>query len=215
MNISWHGFSCFHITAKSAGGEVSIVIDPYDNATGLRFPRTLSANVVAVSHHEPHANNTSAVLGKPFVVDMPGEYEVGGMFVYAIPAPRAVEDKSKDNLIFRIECERMTVLHLGALDRELTDEELKQLNDIDVLLLPVGGGDVMTPKVAVEVLGQLEPRIVIPMSHAVKGEKKPLGTVDAFCKALGTCRREEATKFKVTEKDLPEEDTLLVVLSRA
>lgn len=215
MTISWHGLSCFHITAKPAGAEISIVVDPYDNATGLRFPRTLSANTVAVSHDEPHANNVGAVLGKPFVIDMPGEYEVGGMFVYAIPAPRAAEGKGKDNLIFRIECEKMTVLHLGALDRELTDDELKELNDVDILLLPVGGGDVMTPKVAVEVLGQIEPRIVIPMSHAVSGEKKPLGTIDAFCKALGTCRRDEATKFRVTPKDLPEEDTLLVVLSRS
>ncbi len=213
MNISWHGLSCFEITSKTPDGEVVLVIDPYDNATGLRFPRTLTANIVAVSHDAEDANNTSAVQGDPFVVDMPGEYEVQGMFVYALPA--SLQKGGRDHRIFRVEQEGMRLAHLGALDRILTDEELQQLNNIDILMIPVGGGRVLTAKQAVEVIGQIEPRVVIPMTHAVHGVKESFGSVDGFCKELGVCRREEATKYKVSRKDLPEEDMLIMALQRA
>ena len=45
-------------------------------------------------------------------------------------------------------------------------------------------------------------------------EKEKLDGVDAFTKALGAARKEEAGKYKVSKKDLPAEDMLLVVLSR-
>jgi len=216
MNISWHGLSCFEISTKGMSGEATLVIDPYQNSTGLRFPRTLEAQAVAVTHEAEHANNVESVLGNPFVIRHPGEYEVKGMFFYGIRAPRAQESKEepKENIIYRLEIEGMSLAHLGSLDRELTDEELEHLKNIDVLMLPVGGGRVMTPKVAASVMAQVEPRLVIPMTHAIANIKEKLASVDDFCKEMGLCQREETTKLKLTRKDLPEEETKIVVLTR-
>ena len=72
----------------------------------------------------------------------------------------------------------------------------------------------MSPKVAAEVLAEIEPRIVIPMTHAIENVKEKLASVDDFCKALGACKRENTAKYKVTRKDLPEEDMMMVVLER-
>lgn len=207
MQISWNGFSSFEITTKTAGGDVRIVTDPYQNSTGLRFPRTLEAEVLLISHNEEDANNLEAVIGAPYVINLPGEFEVRSVFVFGISAP-------PNNLIFRIEAEGMRLAHLGALNRELTDEELQKLENIDILMIPVGGGRVMDPKTAAEVISQIEPRVVIPMTHAVAGAKETLGSVDAFCKAFGTCRREDMNKYKVTRKDLPEDDMVIVSLTR-
>jgi hypothetical protein len=44
--------------------------------------------------------------------------------------------------------------------------------------------------------------------------KETLGTVGEFCKDLGTTRCEEANKFKITKKELPEEDMLVITLTR-
>lgn len=216
MNISWNGFSSFEIVTKSAGGDVRLVTDPYQNSTGLRFPRTLEAEVLLVSHDEEDANNREAVVGNPYLIDLPGEFEVGGVFVFGISAPLKRERKGGrfPNLIFRIEAEGMRMAHLGALDRELTDEELQRLENIDILFIPVGGGRVMDPKIAAEVISQIEPRVVIPMTHAVEGIKESLGTIDAFCKTFGTCRRENMNKFKINRKELPEDDMLIVSLTR-
>lgn len=207
MQISWNGFSSFEITTKTAGGDVRIVTDPYQNSTGLRFPRTLEAEVLLVSHDEEDANNQGAVTGNPYLINLPGEFEVRSVFVFGISAP-------PNNLIFRIEAEGMRLAHLGALNRELTDEELQKLENIDILMIPVGGGRVLDPKVAAEVISQIEPRVVIPMTHAVAGAKETLGTIDAFCKAFGTCRREDMNKYKVTRKDLPEDDMVIISLTR-
>jgi len=183
-----------------------MVIDPYENTTGLRFPRTLEGQIVAVTHNEDDAKNIAAVTGEPFVIKIPGEYEVKGLFVYGIAAG--------DQVIYRIEAEGMSIAHLGALKRELTDAELQELKDIDILMIPVGGGRVMSPSVAAEVIGQIEPRVVIPMTHGIPNVKEKLATVDDFCKAFGVCRREKSNKYKVTRKDLPEDDMLIMTLER-
>ena len=207
MQISWLGLSCFEITTATANGEVTVVIDPYGNETGLRFPRTLEADIACVSHDDDDSNNLSAVGGAPFVVRMAGEYEVKDVFVYAI--------RLDDGLAFRVESEGMRVAHLGALNRALTNQELETLGPIDILMVPVGGGRVLSPKAASEVISQTEPRVVIPMTHAIPNVKETLATSEEFCKALGTCRRETSNKYKVNKKDLPMEDMLVMELARA
>lgn len=216
MQISWNGFSCFEISTKTTNIDARIVIDPYNNSTGLRFPRTLESELLLVSHDEEDANNKAAVGGDPYVVDLPGEFEVKNVFIFSIHAPlkRTVKDRPVSNLIFRIESEGMKLAHLGALDRPLKDDELQKLENIDILMIPVGGGRVMDANVAAEVISQIEPRVVIPMTHALPAIKEQLSSVEDFCKAFGTCRREDMNKFKVKRKDLPEEDMLIVSLTR-
>jgi hypothetical protein len=216
MDINWHGLSCFEIKTATTNGDVRIVTDPYQNSTGLRFPRSLQAELVLSSHSEDDSNNMSSVGGDPYIVDMPGEFEVKDVFVFAVDAPLKREEKKKrvENRIFRIEAEGMHIAHLGALDRALTDTELQQLQNIDILMIPVGGGRVMTPKVAAETISQIEPRVVIPMTHSLPSLKEKLGSVDVFCKELGACRREDQNKLKIKRKDLPEEDMLIVTLSK-
>lgn len=216
MQITWHGLSCFEITTNTPDGEVTVVTDPYGNETGLRFPRTIEANIVLVSHDETDANNLEAVAGNPKVIDMPGEFEVRSVFLFGVLAPLKREEKGVcvKNCLFRIESEGMHIAHLGAIDRSLTDVELQSLENIDILMIPVGGGRVLSPKLAAEVIAQIEPRVVIPMTHDLPNLKEKLESIDVFCKELGACRREEMNKYKVSRKDLPEEDMIIVTLSR-
>ncbi|MFH1404996.1 MAG: MBL fold metallo-hydrolase [Patescibacteria group bacterium] len=211
MQISWHGLSCFEILVKTTTAESTIVIDPYSNTTGLRFPRTMSAQCVCVSHNDEDANNIGSVDGHPFIINQPGEFEVADVFVFST----LTKTKGNiDNLIFRIEAEKMHIAHLGALDRELTDAELQDLENIDILMIPVGGGRVMAPKTALTVISQIEPRVIIPMTHNIANVKEKLGGVDVFCKELGACRVEQLNKYKVARKDLPEEEMVIMVLSK-
>lgn len=215
MNLTWHGLSCFELGVKTAHGDVTVVIDPYEASTGLR-QRTLSAQLLLISHDGPDAAATSSVEGKPFTVRSPGEFEAKEVFVYGIAAPAKKEGKgtADDNLIFRVEAEDMRVAHLGALNRVLTNEELEQLKDIDILIVPVGGGRVLSSKLAVELVNQIEPRVVIPMTYMTDGLKEALEPVDAFFKTLGVAKPDEVSKFKIVKKDLPQEDMKVVWLSR-
>ncbi|MEK7105091.1 MAG: MBL fold metallo-hydrolase [Patescibacteria group bacterium] len=217
MQISWHGLNCFVISVSTPAGEAVCVVDPYQNETGLRLSRALTADLVAVSHDGEDADNVEAVGSthdvKPFLIDIPGEFEAKGIFVHAISTPRK-EDK-KGHRAFLIEAEGMVVAHLGALNRELTDAELEAMSNVDILLVPVGGGRYMSPKTASEVISQIEPRIVVPYAYAIDGVKEKLEDLTAFYKALGAAKREEVSKLKVTRKNLPEEDMIIYVLERA
>ncbi len=215
MNITWHGLSCFEIEAKTPHGDVTVVTDPYESSVGWR-QRALSGQLLLVSHDGPDASAISSVEGSPFIVRIPGEFEAKDVFVFGAAAPAKKEGKgtAEDNIMFRIEAEDIHLAHLGALNRPLTDAELEQLQDIDILMVPVGGGRVLSPKAAAAVVNQIEPRVVIPMTFLADGLKESLEPVQAFFKELGVAKPEEASKFKIVKKDLPQEDMKVVLLSR-
>ncbi|MEI7742041.1 MAG: MBL fold metallo-hydrolase [bacterium] len=222
MVITWLGFSSFEIETKQQENDVRLIVDPYQNETGLRFPRTLQAQLVLSSRDHEDQNNIDTVEGggeKPYRIDGPGEYEVNGVFVYGIEAPRAInqennKSKNQKHTIWRIETEGMSVAHLGALNRELTDKELEQFPSIDILMVPIGGNDVMTPKMAIQAIEKIEPRIVIPMYYSLPGVKQELLELSAFLKEHAGAKTEELSKLKIKKSDLPAEDTLTKILTR-
>ncbi len=213
MQIFWHGFSCVRIEASHGDQSATLVTDPYSSESGLRFPRTLAPDVVALTHEDDKQFPIDAFTNEPFIIRTPGEYEVNGIFVYAMPL-RTAEDKYPFELMYRFQVEGMSVGFLGGLKRMLTDDEIAALGSIDILLLPVGGGDRLSAKQAVELITAIEPRMVIPLAYHVEGIKEELGTADAFCQQL-VCKREDATKLKISKKDLPAEDLVVTVLERA
>ena len=52
---------------------------------------------------------------------------------------------------------------MGDLGHKLADQLIEELGNIDILLIPVGGFYTIDAKEAVEVIHQIEPRIVIPI----------------------------------------------------
>ncbi|MBU0648587.1 MBL fold metallo-hydrolase [Patescibacteria group bacterium] len=216
MQITWHGLSCFKIQGKVGGEEISIVIDPYQKTTGLKLPRSFSADIVLISENRPEQNNGEGVGGNPFIIKHPGEFEVRGVFIYGINIFKNGEVKEgRRPLIYRIELEGIRIAHLGTLYRPLKDEELAALREIDIVTLPVGGGPVISPQQADELVSQIEPRIVIPMYFSVPGVKEKLATVDKFCKEIGICASEKLSKLKINKKDLPQEDMQVITLEKS
>lgn len=214
MQIFWHGLSSIRIEAKQGETEMTLLTDPYANESGLRFPRTVEPDAVVLSHQDKSQFNLEGVLGTPFTIADPGEYEVKGFFVQGIQDPESGSEKQRP-VIYRFDAEGISCAFLGQLKRKLTNFELEQLGDIDILFLPVGGGDVLDSKEAVDAMSAVEPRIVVPLHYDVPGLKKPLGSVENFCKQMGVCKRQDASKLKIQKKDLPVDDVLIVVLERA
>ncbi|MBU4314808.1 MBL fold metallo-hydrolase [Patescibacteria group bacterium] len=214
MNISWNGFGSFTFTGKPSDGEVTLVTDPYENSTGLRFPRTQKASIVVVSQDSEYASNGSAILQEGekmfFTVNHPGEYEVKGISVHGIACEK--KDGSK-HTIYKIIIEDVKIGFLGSLDRVLKEKEIEVLGDIDVLIVPVGGQSVMDAKLATEVVSQIEPRIVIPSYSHTEGAKGGFAGVEQFCKEIGF-PAQDVNKAKITKSSLPDEDMQVIVLSR-
>jgi len=208
MEITWYGQSCFRLRSRG----LSVVTDPYGPSTGLKLPR-LTATVVTVSHeHEDH-NNVEAVKGSPFVINGPGEYEVEGIFVIGVATWH--DDKEGRelgrNTAYLIEFEDLTICHLGDLGHVLSQEQVEQLSNIDVLMVPVGGRSTLTGTRAAEVVGLLEPGIVIPMHYRVPGLKAQIETANRFLKEMAVENPERIDTLTVTAGSTPEETRVVLL----
>ena len=205
----WFGHNCFRIRAR----EATVLTDPVDRTTGYNLPKQ-TADVVTVSHDHPGHANLAAVKPDFTTVGGPGEYEVHDVFITGI---RTYHDDAKGaergyNTVYLIELEGMVVCHLGDLGHALTEEQAEAMANVDVLLVPAGGGTVLAPAKAAEVVSQLEPKLVIPMQYATPQGDKGLGGLEAFCKELGREVPSPEDKLVLRQSDLG--DTLRLVALR-
>lgn len=208
MDITWYGLSCFRI--REAGA--TIICDPYDRTVGLQLPK-VRADILTLSHDRPGHNAADRVGGEPKILRGPGEYEIKNVFVTgATTYHRRRKDATLErNVMFFFEFGDLTVGHLGDLGEIPTQAEIEELNlgEVDVLLVPVGGGDTLDPTRAVEVIGLFEPRLVVPM-HYYQPELTALWAgnlepVDKFLRELGASAPDAQDMLKVTKSTLPEE----------
>jgi len=213
MMITWLGHSCFKIQDKTGTDGITIVTDPFDKEIGLKVPNC-EADIVTISHDHHDHNNVSALRGTPYLINTAGEYDVKGILLRGVESYHD-EQKGKErrnNIIYRMEVDGVSVSHLGDLGHVLDDKQLEVLVGTDILLIPVGGKFTLDAKKAVEVVSQIEPRIVIPM-HYNDGNVNitELDGVEKFIKEMGIKPIEE-DKLKISKKDLPQEDMLLYLL---
>jgi L-ascorbate metabolism protein UlaG (beta-lactamase superfamily) len=213
MMISYLGQSCFKLQDKLGPEGVTLVTDPFNKELGLKVPN-FEADIVTISHQHADHNNSGALRGNPFIVDSPGEYDIKGVMVQGIETfhdSKGGAERGK-NTIYRIGMDDLTIAHLGDLGHILTDEQLDQLDGVDILLIPVGGKYTIDAKMAVEIIGQIEPRLVIPMHYKLSGAKEiALDPVEKFIKELGVEPKKEE-KLKIAKKDLPAEGMELIIL---
>ena len=101
----------------------------------------------------------------------------------------------------------MNLCFLGALgSAELPASAKSELDGIDVLFLPVGGGDVLGHAAAYKLAVQLEPKVIIPMHYDAASLK-------AFLKEAGAEGTKPEEKLTIKKKDLDGKEAEVVVLS--
>ena len=217
MTINWFGQSCFRIETKEAhstgSGQVSILIDPFSKDIGLKPPKTKDDLVMVTHQHFDH-DSLEEMPPESFLIENPGEYEKKGIAIRGISSYHdKVEGKERGlNTIYIMKAEEMTICHLGDLGQEkLTENQVDEIGDVDILLVPVGGNYTINAKEAVGVIGQIEPKIIIPMHYKIKDLKIELDGPEKFVKELGLTP-EKADKYKISKKLLPLEEMKLVML---
>lgn len=204
----WFGHSCFRIKAR----EATVLTDPVGRVTGYAMPKQ-QVDIVTLSHDHPGHANLDAVRPEYQLVKGPGEYELHEVFITGI---RTYHDDEKGkkfgyNTVYLIELEGMVICHLGDLGHALTEEQAEAMAGSDVLLVPAGGGTVLDPVRAAEVISQLEPKIVIPMQFATDIGDKSLDGVDAFCKQLGVEMPAPEDKLVLRQSDIGEAMRLVIL----
>ena len=208
MEITWLGRSCFRVRAK----EATVVTDPCDKSTGYSISRP-TADIVTVSHSDPAHANVDGVAGSPRVIEGPGEFEIAGTSIVGVTTFRGKEKtlESGRNVAYVIELEDMRIGHLGGIGHVPTSDQIETMGGVDILMVPVGGGDSLDAPPAAETISLLEPKLVIPMNYKTDAEKAKLDPLDRFLKEMGAKSPEHHAKVTITRSSLPEETQVLVI----
>jgi L-ascorbate metabolism protein UlaG (beta-lactamase superfamily) len=208
-DFRWYGHNGFRIRSK----EGTVITDPPGRSTGYAFSSKPSADIVTVSHDNAEHKNFKSIKDDFALVDGPGEYEIHEIFVYGF---RSYHDANKGadhgyNTIFVFELDGMRVAHLGDLGHPLTPELTDALENIDVLLIPAGGGKgIITPEQAAKIIGTIEPNVVIPMQFKTGKGDADREPIDALAGHLGIDLPEAVDKISIRSTDFADAMTFVV-----
>ncbi len=210
MEITWYGHSCFRISER---GMASVVTDPYDHEEIGFSPLKLKSEIVTVSCDQPGHNYIKAVPKSAMVINGPGEYEIGGVFITGVQTNgNKKKSEEQHNTLYVYDFDNLTVVHMGEVTRVPSQAEIETLGTVNIALVPIGDYTSLNASKAAEVVSLLEPNIVIPMHYAVEGSKMKLDPLAKFLKEMGLTQLETMESFKAANASALPEETKVVVL---
>lgn len=202
MEIIWYGHSCFRITERTLA---TVITDPYNHAEVGYAPLALKGDIITISQEEPGYNFVDAVKGAEWQIRGPGEYEIGGVFLTAVPTEKG-KNNGVGNMVYTFDYNGVNIVHLGRMNSMPSRSEIEAFGTVDVLLTPVGAGSGFNAAKAAEVISLLEPGIVIPMHYQTEDSKADLNPIDQFLKEMGLGDQIKARKsIKISRSAIPTE----------
>jgi L-ascorbate metabolism protein UlaG (beta-lactamase superfamily) len=214
MYITYHGYTCFKIQSSQ---KITIITDIFDKSVGMKPPAPKAEILTFSCDHYDSKNILNGQKDNlPFIINSSGEYEISGVMIDGIFAKHGESSakESFDTTIYKFLVDDISICHLGDMgQKELNEKQLDSIGDVDILLTPVGGTYLLDYKSAAHIVNQIEPRIIVPMGYGMKDLKLKLDSVDLFLKEIGISPKESVDKLKIAKKDLPQEDTEVIIFS--
>ncbi len=204
MVITYHGGQCF----KVSFGDTTLAFDPIAKKSKLS-PVKFGSDVAFVSMHHPNFDGVEQVAHgnkQPFVVDGPGEYEIGDVTVRGFGVLTTYDKVERFNTIYQVQLEGMNIIFLGALGTPDIDSKiLGEFGDIDILFVPIGGGDVLEVPQASKLATKLEAKVIFPMHYDAKA-------LSAFLKEESAEGTKVIDKATLKKKDVAAMSGEIIVL---
>ncbi len=206
MEIEYKGANCVVIKTKKA----TVVVDPTSNVSA-READSKDAVILATQEEFVPAKTAG------FIVDMPGEYEIGDVSLRGIAAKKHIDPDGKNATMYRMEFGGVRFAIVGHTDAPISDDDLESIGVVDIAIIPVGGGGyTLDSRDAATIARQLSPKAVIPTHFADKAIKYevPQDEVDTFIKEMGGVH-EKMSSFKIKNGSLPETLTVCEITRSA
>jgi len=221
MQVEWYGQSAFRL---AAGGS-TVAIDPFGDMSalagrGLRFDYPpiagLTADLLLVTHEHADHNAVEVVGGDPVVLRSTAgtlESPLGPVLAVASEHDEQAGTQRGPNTIFCLRLGGLRVCHFGDFgQRGLREEQAAAIGEVDLLILPVGGGPTIGAEAAAEIVDRLRPRWAVPM-HYRTPRTGFLEPPDAFLARFGQVERLHGPCFDTA--DLVERAGTTVVVPAA
>ena len=210
MILEYLGHACFQLTLTDG---TIIVMDPYGSFYSYPL-RSLRADICTVSHHHHDHDAVSSLTGNPVVLDSPGSHmPKAGIIIRGIPTYHddVQGQKRGGNLVFLIEAEGLRIAHLGDLGHRLNPGQASALQDLDLLLIPVGGYYTIDAATAVNVMEDLAPRVTIPMHYRTQAAPDmPIAPVSGFLNLLEVSP-EPMPLLRITAQDISQRPSVVLM----
>jgi L-ascorbate metabolism protein UlaG (beta-lactamase superfamily) len=213
MNIKWLGHASFLITTSD---KKRILTDPYNTGHGISYkPINESADIVTMSHEHGDHNNAGAVKGNPVVLSKAGSQTVKSIDFKAIAAFHDESQGSQrgNDLIFCFKVDGLNLCHLGDLGHPLSPQQIKEIGNVDILFIPVGGFFTIDSKGATAISQALKPKVIFPMHYKNAKVEFPIAGVDDFLKDKKNVRRLNTSETEIIKETLPKETEIVVLQS--
>jgi L-ascorbate metabolism protein UlaG (beta-lactamase superfamily) len=200
MDITWLGHSCFRIK----GSQTTVITDPFPPELGYAVAN-LVAPVVTVSHQHPDHSYLPSVTPGARVVKGPGEYEISSALIIGLASFHDKEEGRKlgKNTVYAIQLDELSICHLGDLGHVLSSQQVEDIGNVDILMVPVGDVTTINSSEAAQVVRQLEPKVVLPMHYKTPAVKMDLEPIDRFLKEMGVKDTTSRPKLTITKGNLP------------
>lgn len=197
MEITWYGNSCFQIK----GSDATVVADAYTDTKVSK----LKANILVLGDEAAQEKGNVAELEEnPRIIDWPGEFEVSGVSIESYPAHAySKSEVLKNQNVFVFTIDGFRVCTLSSLNHDVSDDLLDKLGEVDVLIIPVGGKNVLDTKTAQTIIEEIDPRIIVPSCFESPAE---------FLKANGKTDLQTVPKLVVKGKSELMQDGAQIVL---
>ena len=206
MVISYHGGQSF----KVSFGDTTLAFNPASKTSKLADAVKYGADAAFVTFWHKDFNGVTEVAHgakQPFVADTPGEFEIGSVVARGFGVKTTYDKEESYNTIFQVRLEDMNMVFLGALSNpEIDPKILGELGDIDILFIPIGGGDVLEVPQAAKLANKLEAKLVIPMHY----DKAAL---DTFLKEESKAGLKPVDKLTIKRKDVSVMEGEVIVLA--
>ena len=207
MIITWHELSFFKIKSK----ELSLWIDPLDKKTYELKQSSSVPDICLLSSPTLLKYDKKILETSEYIFQSPGEYEAKDIGIYI---GHSTGNEKNTNNTFIINWNGLTLVHLGLIKQKASlGKFLEKIDNVDVLMVPVGGKSVLSASDAVEIVHQIEPSVVIPMFYKTEKENKvDLDDANYFIQEIGQ-EKEELNKLKIEATNSEKEKTRLVILT--
>ena len=199
MRIKSLGWSSFSLSNDN----ISILTDPVAlKESGIGLPKC-KADVVLFSQRDLYGKEDilrEYEIEKKiepdhrdniFEISSPGEYEIGGMMIR----------RGIDLPFYTIDEGNLRIVYMGVIDNSLDVSKTKDLGDVDVLILPIGNGDLFIDYEKIEkILNYIDPTVLLPCAYKMDGLKvgKDIKSRDDFIKYFGFTNVKEQSSLNVT-----------------
>lgn len=209
MKIKWLGHSCFLLTS---GNGTKILTDPFDATVGYPLP-SVEADIVTTSHDHYDHNYIDAAKGAYKHVSGEGKNNIHNIEITGVPSFHDNEAGAKrgKNIIYKFTVDGIHICHCGDLGHLLSEQQIKDIGHVDILLVPVGGKFTIDAAGAVQVIKQLKPSISIPMHYKTELLKFEVQGVEKFLSIAGKAGKINKQEIELSKNSFSEFPPVIVL----